>query len=188
MPGAVEVVGEVLADTAYATGQALATLESAGHRPLVKPWPIPPAVPGGFTVDDFTVDETAGTATCPAGVTRPLSRTRTVTFGVACRGCPLRERCTTARDGRSLHVNPHDVLQRAHRRRADDPDWQADYRQYRPMVERSIAWLTARGNRRLRYRGVTKNDAWLHHRTAALNLRRLLNLGLEHYHGAWVIA
>jgi len=40
------------------------------------------------------------------------------------------------------------------------------------MVERTIAWLT-RGNRRLRYRGVTKNDHWLHHRAAALNLRRL---------------
>jgi IS5 family transposase len=56
------------------------------------------------------------------------------------------------------------------------------------MVERSIAWLTARGNRRLRYRGTVKNNAWLHHRTAALNLRRLLNLGLAHHEGAWVIA
>ncbi len=53
------------------------------------------------------------------------------------------------------------------------------------MVERSIAWLTAKGNRRLRYRGVTKNKAWLHHRTAALNLRRLLNLGLQVHNGAW---
>ncbi len=45
------------------------------------------------------------------------------------------------------------------------------------MVERSIAWLV-RGNRRVRYRGVIKNDHWLHHRAAALNLRRLLTLGL----------
>jgi hypothetical protein len=55
------------------------------------------------------------------------------------------------------------------------------------MVERSIAWLT-RGNRRLRYRGVTKNDAWLHHRVAALNLRRLLNLGLTRHNGGWALA
>ena len=45
------------------------------------------------------------------------------------------------------------------------------------MVERTIAWLT-RGNRRVRYRGVAKNDHWLHHRAAALNLRRLITLGL----------
>ncbi|MGH9251609.1 MAG: hypothetical protein ACRD0W_19120, partial [Acidimicrobiales bacterium] len=50
--------------------------------------------------------------------------------------------------------------------------------------ERSIAWLT-RGNRKLRYRGVAKNDAWLHHRIAALNLRRLLVLGLTRQHGDW---
>ncbi len=55
------------------------------------------------------------------------------------------------------------------------------------MVERSIAWLT-RGNRRLRYRGTVKNDAWLHHRTAALNLRRLLALGLSRTQGTWAIS
>jgi len=33
------------------------------------------------------------------------------------------------------------------------------------MVERSIAWLT-RGNRRVRYRGVSKNDHWPHYRVA----------------------
>ena len=55
------------------------------------------------------------------------------------------------------------------------------------MVERSIAWLT-RGARRVPYRGVDKNNAWLHHRTAGLNLRRLLNLGLTWGTGGWAIA
>ena len=55
------------------------------------------------------------------------------------------------------------------------------------MVERSIAWL-ARGNRKVRYRGVAKNDHWLHHRTAALNLRRLITLGLDHTGTTWAIA
>jgi hypothetical protein len=56
------------------------------------------------------------------------------------------------------------------------------------LLERSIACLVAGGNRKVRYRGVTKNNAWLHHRTAALNLRRLLNLGLVRHHGAWALA
>ena len=48
------------------------------------------------------------------------------------------------------------------------------------MVERSIAWLIGPKNRcrQLRYRGVSKNDQWLHLRMAALNLRRMINLGL----------
>ena len=55
------------------------------------------------------------------------------------------------------------------------------------MVERTIAWLT-RGNRRLRYRGVTKNNTWLHHRAAAINLRRMVALGLNLDNGAWALA
>ena len=55
------------------------------------------------------------------------------------------------------------------------------------MVERSIAWLT-RGNRRLRYRGTTKNNTWLHTRAAALNLRRLLALGLTTHQATWALA
>ncbi len=54
------------------------------------------------------------------------------------------------------------------------------------MVERSLAWLT-RGARRVPYRGVSKNNAWLHLRVAAVNLRRLLALGL-HHHGTWALA
>lgn len=113
--------------------------------------------------------------TCPNGLTRRITRTRAVTFGVGWRACPLREQCTTSQSGRLLVLHPQDALLREHRRRAQDPTWAADYRQHRPMVERSIAWLTAGGNRRLRYRGVAKNNAWLHNRTAALNLRRLGN-------------
>ncbi len=179
---------EVLGDSAYGTGDALDELDKAGHVPLVKPWPTKPAVAGGFDIDAFTVDESAGTVTCPNGVVRPISPKRSVTFGAACRGCPLRQRCTTAKDGRSMHLHEHDNLQRAHRRRAKDPQWQATYRQHRPMVERSIAWLVAGGNRKLRYRGVTKNNDWLHTRTAALNLRRLINLGLVRHDGAWALA
>jgi hypothetical protein len=178
---------QVLGDSAYGTGDALAALHTAGHTPVIKPWPMRPAVAGGFTADDFTVDEAAGTATCPAGVTRSISRTRIVTFGAACRDCPLRARCTTDRRGRHLNLHEHDALQRAHRARAADPNFQATYRRHRPMVERSIAWLT-RGNRRLRYRGVLKNDAWLHLRVAAIDLRRLLNLGLTHTDGHWALA
>jgi hypothetical protein len=54
-------------------------------------------------------------------------------------------------------------------------------------VERSLAWLT-RGNRRVPYRGVAKNDAWLHLRVAAIDLRRLLTLGLTGTHGDWALA
>jgi hypothetical protein len=52
----------------------------------------------------------------------------------------------------------------------------------------AVAWLVRGGNRKVRYRGIAKNDLWLHHRLAGLNLRRLLNLGLHQRHGAWTLA
>ena len=178
---------EVLADSAYGTGDALAALEGAGHRAVIKPWPLRAAVPGGFTLDDFTHDPTTHTVTCPNGVTRPVTRTGKVSYRGACRGCPLRQRCTTATAGRILQLGPHHQLQRAHRVRATSPEHLESYRRHRPMVERSIAWLT-RGNRRVPHRGVTKNNAWLHTRVAALNLRRLLTLGLHLDHERWALA
>jgi hypothetical protein len=178
---------EVLADSAYGTGEALAALEAAGHSPVIKPWPIRPAVAGGFTIDDFIVDEDAGTVTCPNGVTKTMTKTRTAVFGTACAGCPLRARCTTASTGRTMKIHPHDALQRAHRARAADPDFQATYRQHRPMVERSIAWMT-RAARKVRYRGVTKNDTAWRTRAAAINLHRLTRMGLTRHADRWALA
>jgi hypothetical protein len=179
---------EVLADSAYGSGEMLAALESAGHTPVIKPWSLRPAVEGGFTLDDFTVDEHAGSVTCPNGLTAHITPARYATFGARCRGCPLRAGCTTSATGRSLRLHPLDALTRAHRRRAQAPQFQATYRQHRPMAERAIAWLVAGGNRRLRFRGTIVNDAWLHHRVAGLNLRRLLALGLTRTAGTWAIA
>jgi Transposase DDE domain len=182
---------EVLGDAAYGTGDARAALAAAGHTAVIKPVPLRPAIPAGFTLDDFTVDAAAGTVTCPNGVTRPITAGRHAVFGAACRHCPLRHRCTTAKDGRTIRLHQHDaVLRQARRDWIDDTDLRAIYRQQRPMVERSIAWLVGpKGRcRRLRYRGIAANNSWLHTRMAALNLRRLLNLGLDRRHGTWAIA
>jgi hypothetical protein len=177
----------VLADAAYGSGEFRAQLAARGHTDRVDPPRARRPFDGGFTVDDFTVDHNQRTATCPQGLTRPISRSGNAFFGKACSHCPLQARCTRSRTGKNLHVGPYDALQRAARQAARDPDWRTEYHHHRPMVERSIAWLT-RGNRRLRYRGTTKNDHWLHHRVAALNLRRLITLGLNHTGATWAIA
>jgi IS5 family transposase len=177
----------VLGDSAYGTGATRAALAEAKHTTIIKPIPLRSPVPGGFTTDDFTIDFDARTVTCPANHTLPIPPSGGVGFKTRCRSCPLASQCTTAVNGRKLTLSEYEPLQRAARSRARDPEWQAEYRQHRPMVERSIAWLT-RNNRRVRYRGVTRNDHWLHHRSAALNLRRLISLGLTHTGTTWAIA
>jgi DDE family transposase len=180
---------EVYGDSAYGSGEARAAYRDAGHDTVIKPGPLRPAVPGGYTIDDFTVDEEQGTVTCPAGQVRRMSKSRTVTFGAACAGCPLRQRCTTARDGRSMTIHPHDGLLRAARAQARTEAFRQAYRT-RSMIERIIAWTaTQNGHRvRLRYIGTSKNDAWLHNRCAALNLRTLIRGGLTCRDGAWTLS
>jgi Transposase DDE domain/Transposase domain (DUF772) len=178
---------EVLGDSAYGTAEARTALADAGHIAVIKPIPLRSAVEGGFTRDDFDVDEAAGQVTCPGGHTVSITTAHNAVFGVRCRSCPLRARCTTASRGRTMKLHQHDSALFAARRNAETPEFQTTYRQHRPMVERSIAWIV-RGNRKLRYRGVAKNDHWLHHRTAALNLRRLITLGLNHTGTTWAIA
>ena len=176
---------QVLADAAYAGGETRACLRSAGHEQAIKPNPLRRAVPGGFDRDDFIVDHDARTATCPNSVTVTITANGAATFGARCRGCPLRERCTTAKDGRTLRIREHDEELVEARRAWRDGDFAADYHRWRPMVERSIAWLVTRGHRRVHYRGVERNQLGLAHRVAAINLRRLINLGLTRDGQTW---
>jgi IS5 family transposase len=178
-------------DSAYGTGDLRDAIEKGGHQAVIKPKPLRPPVEGGFTVDDFTVSEGQGTVTCPAGHTVTLSRTRVATFGVLCRSCPLRGRCTTCKAGRRLVLHPRDDLLRAARAGwAASSGLRKDYMTHRPNVERAIAQVaTWRGRRlKLRCRGVAKNHAWLKRRTAALNLRNLIGNGLARRDGAWTLA
>jgi hypothetical protein len=179
---------EVLGDSGYGSGQVRAALRAAGHLQTIKPIPLQSAVPGGFTLHDFRIDRSAGMVRCPAGVTAPITSSARVSFARECPSCPPRRRCTTAKGGRTIHLHPHEDELRAARRRAVTRSFQQRYRRWRPMVERSIAWLVADGCRRVPYRGIERNDLWWSLRVAAINLRRLLVLGLARRDGVWALA
>jgi hypothetical protein len=55
---------QVLGDSAYGAGDPAPPSPRLGHTAIIKPLPLRPAVRGGFILDDFTIDEAAGTATC----------------------------------------------------------------------------------------------------------------------------
>ena len=183
---------EVLADSAYGSGPVRADLADAGHTAgdqAVADARNPKLGDDQFHRDDFTIDYRARTVTCPNGHHRRRSPpTAHAMFGRAAPAARCASRCTATRNGRVFSVSDHDELlaaARAEWRAGTDTD---DYRQWRPMVERSIAWLVANGHRRVRYRGVERNRLGLTTRAAALNLRRLLNLGLNHTANGWTLA
>ena len=182
----------MLADSAYGSGDSLARLADAEHRILIKPWPLGRNKNLGsdqFNRDDFVVDYAARTVTCPNSITTRLTPGGAATFGAKCRGCPVRSRCTSAVDGKTFRVGDHDQDLAANRARwRTDTDLVADYRQYRPLVERTIAWLVTNGHRRCRHRGVARNRIAFSTRAAVVNLKRLINLGLEHDGTTWSLA
>ena len=55
------------------------------------------------------------------------------------------------------------------------------------MVDESIAWLVAPATAASATEASTATS-WLAHRVAAVNLRRLINLGLDHHGGTWPLA
>jgi Transposase DDE domain len=103
-------------------------------------------------------------------------------------GLPTTPALHRAKQGRTIHLHPHEDELRAARRRATTRSFQQSYRRWRPMVERSIAWLVADGCRRVPYRGIERNELWWSVRVAAVNLRRLLALGLARRDQSWVLA
>jgi IS5 family transposase len=181
---------DVVADSAYGSGRVLDDLDKAEHRAIIKPWPLrrnPNLGNDQFCRDDFAVDYDARTVTCPEGQVVSIHPGGNATFGVRCRGCASRHRCTSATKGKTFHVGDHDQLLSAAR-----SNWRAgthldDYRQHRPMVERTIAWLVANDHRRVRFRGVERNRLGLSLRAAAINLRRLITLGLHRNNTGWAI-
>lgn len=178
---------EILGDAAYGSGEFRDHLDNKNLKAKIKAPPLRPAVAGGYTLDDFDIDLDANCVTCPEGVTVTINKSRSARFAKNCEGCPVREQCTTAKAGRVIKVHAHHALLAAARAFAGTDEFDSDYRRYRPMVERTIAWLVANNNRRCRYRGIERNRIAWSVRCAAVNLKRLGTLGLG-FDGGWTVA
>lgn len=181
------VPGEHVVDAGYTSADLLLAARARGITllgPLLADV-SPQARNGGFTIDAFTIDFEARQARCPQGSTSvswsPCTQRGTeaivVKFDAAdCAGCPVRDRCTTAkRGGRQLTLRPREVHQAVQAARAEQTtqEWANRYK-IRAGVEGTMRQAThVTGSRRARYRGLAKTR--LEHALAAtaLNLLRL---------------
>ncbi|WP_211370949.1 transposase, partial [Nonomuraea turkmeniaca] len=185
---------EVYGDAAYGTGPMLACLSEARAEAMVKVQPRG-GLGGRFSKDCFTVDLEAEHVRCPNQQTARIRWHRdgsgVAAFGAVCAACPLRERCTTAKNGRDINLSPYEEHLARGRANSADPDWLARYRATRPKVERKIAHMMRRrhGGRRARVRGTSKIDADFSLLAAAVNLARLAVFGIVSAPcGSWTTA
>ena len=148
----------------------------------MKPIPLRRAVPGGFCRDDFAVDHQARTMTCPAGITVPIAPRGRASFGAKCTGCRASETAAPHRlrgleNGASIPMTTSSLRPAVN---GNKESGSRSTRRWRPMVERSIAWLVAERSPAASDSAASRNRRLgLYLRAAAINLRRLVNLGLR---------
>jgi hypothetical protein len=183
----------VYGDCSYGDGETISRLETRGYEVKTKV-PAAHGRDGRYAKDDFAIDLDAETVTCPAGQVAPIRWSANggglASFGPACATCPLAERCTTNRSGRTISIHPHEPILQRHKADQQTDAWQADYTGTRPKVERKIAHFVARlrGGRKARTRGQRRIATDVDTRAAALNWSRLDVLGVRWTGAAWAAA
>ena len=178
---------EHTADAGYASADLLPAARGRGIS-LIAPLAAatsPQARTGGYTAEMFTIDWDHQHVTCPQGVlskTWTPARNRTshdviiVQFpAAACRACPARAQCTSARACRGLTLRPRHIHEAVIAARAgqDSQHWKQRYA-IRSGVEGTIHQAThATGIRTARYLGLPATTLEHNLAAAAINLIRL---------------
>jgi hypothetical protein len=183
----------IFGDSAYGDGETLARLESQGFEVMAKV-PAAHARDGRYSKDDFDINLDARTVTCPAGRVVEIrwhgDGSGLAGFGPACATCPLADRCTTNKAGRTISIHRHEQVLQDHKADQQTADWQDAYRGTRPKVERKLGHFVSRlwGGRKARTRGTDRVATDADTRAAALNWSRLHVLGVRWTGAAWAAA
>ena len=144
-------------DLGYMASPRIAQWAAQGVHIIARPWPQSGPL---FTKDDFSLDFSHGTVTCPNGQTVPMVPGKDAQFPArACDACPVRAQCTKARlgHGRSLTMREDEPFQYKLRAKIKTKRGRVALRK-RTAVEHAIAHHVAHRGRRARYKGLRKNQ------------------------------
>ena len=141
----------IYGDAGYRAGAFRFDLKAKGYDAVIKPHPLSVSIAGGYSIDNFVVNETDHTVT--------ISSPRRASSVKYCGICPQRERCTRAKGGRDMAFSPHhQINQRA--RQDFSGDLKASYNTHRPSIERIHAQMKRKlSSAKVRYRGVRKSGS-----------------------------
>lgn len=149
-----DALAELHIDRAYLSS-TLVRERAPGLDIYCKAWPVRQGP--HFAKTAFVLDWDTQTLTCPHAVSLPFAPGGTVHFPAeACASCPLRERCTSSAQGRSVSIHPDEHLLQELRERQHTPQGRASLRE-RVAVEHTLAHVGRWQGRRARYRGQRKN-------------------------------
>jgi len=148
------VLSELHIDRAYLSS-LLVRQRSANLAIYCKTWPVRNGT--RFAKTAFLLDWDRQRIRCPNQQEMPFEPGGTVHFPAeVCAACPLRERCTSSRHGRSVHIHPDEAFLQELRQRQLTAVGRAKLRE-RVAVEHALAHVGHWQGRRARYRGLRKN-------------------------------
>ena len=163
-------VTELFIDRGYLSSDKVAQLHRRRVPIRCRPWPENNYT-GLFAKSHFSIDLRRRQVTCPAGHVAPFRPTnRRVDFGIErCQPCHLRQRCTKAKNGRTLTVHPQEALLKKLRRGVSTRAGRKKLRA-RVLVEHRLARIQRKQGDRARYKGARMNTFDLRRHAAVANL------------------
>jgi hypothetical protein len=171
-------VEEAIGDCAYGGGQTRQNFADADRQLFAK---VPTEWQGNglFPKSAFVIDLVMQTVTCPGGETarrhtQTADGSKIFFFGQACTDCALKEHCTTAKNGRTLHVHAQEQLLRDARAYQKTPEGRAHLKE-RLIVENSLGRLAQLGIGQAKRVGRAKTGVQLAIAAAVANFRRTWN-------------
>lgn len=151
------VLRQLSVDLGYAASPVVQEVEAAGGEVVVKPWPQRSPAPGMFSKTDFRMNFDQSLLTCPAGQTVRMALGEVAKFSAKlCGECPMRERCTRAKGGRSVAIAADEPTQVRRRQAMTTAEGRARCRE-RTQVEHALAHVAARKGPEARYVGCRRN-------------------------------
>jgi hypothetical protein len=171
----------VIGDSAYGGLENRRELAKVGIGILSR-IPVPHNKKGRFTKDEFQIDTLNATVSCPNQKVVPYKKRQsgesTASFGQSCSDCPLKERCTSSKNGRTIRIHPHQDEMDRLRVQQKDQTFKSLYNHYRSFAERMNSQLVAvlHGGRKSRYIGLAKSQLCVSQRAASVNLLQISKL------------
>ena len=148
------VLEELHIDRAY-LNSTLVRERSEDLTIICKAWPVRNG--SRFRKSAFTLNWEEGLIYCPNQVAMPFTEGQVVRFPAdICAKCPLRERCTTSKTGRSVSIHPDEKLLVELRQRQTTAAGRGKLRE-RVSVEHTLAHIGQWQGARARYLGSRKN-------------------------------
>ena len=168
-------VETTVGDCAYGSGQTRQEFADKERTLIAKAPQEAVRADGHFGKGAFAIDVEAGRVVCPAGHEAALVSTgqeggKVYGFGAVCQGCALRSACTSARQGRTIHLHAQEALLQAARAYQRSEEGKAQLRA-RVVAEHRLARLGQLGMGQARYKGRQKTRFQLMIAATIANLR-----------------